>query len=445
MLRRITLLLVLLVVQNSIAQQIITPEKKQKLDEYLAYISKENQGIGEISITENGKEIYGKSFGYENLEEKVENPESLRYQMGSISKSFTAVLLAMLEEEGKLSYDEKLENYFPKIKNSEKITIRQMMNHTSGLNNFAMQYGDSTWLMKKEKKKNILKRIQGEEILFEPREGFEYSNSAYYLLAKIVEKKYKKSYHKVLNEKILKPLKLKETQSYVFHKKTKMDHVAQGYILNDGKWEVVEDFYFPNIVGVGDIVSTTEELNEFFRALFQGELIKKESLDKMLAEGKAPFGLGLMQVFYEKVVSHGHGGDTIGTHSVAVYHPEEDLGLSVVLNGYEYARNPLLIGILDIIFNDKLVLPDFSKFKIEDLTPYLGKYKSEDLPFKVEIYEKDGEIMAQAEGQGAFPITPKNETKFEFIPAGVEMVFDLEKKTFVLHQGGGKFTFQKEE
>ena len=179
-----------------------------KIDDYINYIEKNNQDIGSLSIFKDGKEVYNRSFGQKNVTDLVFNKDT-KYQIGSISKLFTATLIFQLIEKGKLNLNDKLSGFYPQIPNAEKITIKNLLEHSSGLGDYAIVENNPTWLTKKVDEKTIIDEIIKQGVSFEPNEKTQYSNSGYYLLSRILEKKYNSNYYSILENNIIKPLKLK--------------------------------------------------------------------------------------------------------------------------------------------------------------------------------------------------------------------------------------------
>ena len=124
------------------------------------------------------------------------------------------------------------------------------------------------------------------------------------------------------------------------------------------------------------------------------------------------------------------------------YYPTEKMSFSLISNGDNFVQNDIIIGILSIYYKMPFPFPQFMKMDAKELAKFTGTYASKDIPLKITVSEKNGELFAQATGQGAFPLTFKEETTFVFAPAGIEMVFG--EKSFVLIQGGAKFNFTKE-
>ena len=416
----------------------------KKLDDFLDYITKNKQGIGSISIFRKGKEVYQKDFGQNQLPNVKWNSET-GYQIGSVSKLITATMLVQLAEKGKLNIQDKLSKYYPEAPNADKITIESLLNHTSGLGDYVGE--NYQWIFKKSVgDKAIMDTIKAQGVEFQPGEKTRYSNSGYYLLSRILVKIYKKPYNVILKENILSKANLKNTFSVLDNPK----NVFKSYKNEDGKWTEVEDFDFRNCIGLGDIVSTPNDMNLFINALFNGKFVKKETLEKMLPKpgSKLDFGLGIMAVPFYNQVSFGHGGDTAGTHSVVSYSKKEDYSISIVINGEEYPHNALYVGILNIFFNEDFNYPKFEnksemasydgKFK-----KYLGDYTSSDIPLDLKVFVNDDKLFGQGKGQPEFPLELVEKDQFRFEQAGITLTFFPETNKMQLLQNGKTYNFTK--
>lgn len=415
----------------------------KKLDDFLDYITKNKQGIGSISIFRKGKEVYKKDFGQNQLPNVKWNSET-GYQIGSVSKLITATMLMQLAEKGKLNIQDKLFKYYPEVPNADKITIESLLNHTSGLGDYVGE--NYQWIFKAVGDKAIMDTIKAQGVEFQPGEKTRYSNSGYYLLSRILEKIYKKPYNIILKENILSKANLKNTFSVLDNPK----NVFKSYKNEDGKWIEVEDFDFRNCIGLGDIVSTPNDMNLFINALFNGKFVKKETLDKMLPKpgSNLDFGLGIMAVPFYNQVSFGHGGDTAGTHSVVSYSKKEDYSISIVINGEEYPHNALYVGILNIFFNEDF---DYPKFENKSETAsydgkfkkYLGDYTSPDIPLDLKVFVNDDKLFGQGKGQPEFPLELVEKDQFRFEQAGIQLNFFPETNKMQLLQNGKTYNFTK--
>lgn len=422
----------------------LTTEKKVAIDQYLDYLEAENQIIGSVSIAKEGKELYGRHFGQGNLSDKTIEADQLVYQIGSITKLFTAVLIGQLVEKKKLRYDELLQDYFPNIPNADKITLSQMLNHTSGLQGFIVK-DDSLpeWLFEPVLEEEIIEQIVRSGVAFEPGEDLQYSNGAYYLLTKIVEQKYKKTYKEIVTKQILKPLNLSKTNSVAA--KDTYQNIAPAYEKLEA-WTAVTDFYFPNVIGVGDMLSTPQELNRFIHDLFSYKIIKKATLEEMLPTQDAPFGYGIMTIpFYHKQF-YGHGGDTRGTHCVMAYDRPEKVSITYMVNGESFETNDFALGLLSILYDRDFEYPKFTTYVTEasDLASYAGVYGAPNFPLKLTISVEGNQLKAQGTGQPSFILKAVDQHQFEYKAARLEITFVPAYNKMLLTQGGQLVELLKE-
>jgi len=413
-----------------------------KLDDFFNYITQNKQSVGSISIFRKGKEIYKRDFGQDQLP-NVKWDSNTRYQIGSISKLFTAVMLMQQVEKRKLNISDKLSKYYPGVPNADKITIESLLNHTSGLGDYAGEHYQ--WLFKKSVgDKAILDTIKAQGVEFQPGEKTRYSNSGYYLLSRILEKVAKKPYNVLLKENITSKAEINNTFSVLDNPK----NVFKSYENEDGKWKEMEDFDFRNCIGLGDIVSTPNDLNIFINALFNNKFVTKETLEKMMPKPGKPFGLGIMAVPFYNQVSFGHGGDTAGSHSITAYSKKEDYSISMVINGEEFSHNELSIEILNIIYDQDAEYPklDITNNTTSDkgkLNKYIGDYTSPDIPMVLKIFLKEETLFAQGKGQPEFPLELIEKDQFGFEKAGIKISFFPDKNQMQLLQNGKTYNFTK--
>jgi len=417
---------------------------KAKLDSLFDLIESKNQGMGSISLFENGMEVYQKSIGFENVEQGKKATAKTKYRIGSISKTFTATIILQLIEEEKLSLETRIEEYFPELPNASTITVEHMLRHRSGLYNFTSSPAYLEWMEDPKSEEELLEVFKENGTVFEPGEKFEYSNTNYVILSFIAEKIENKSFSKIFDERITKGLQLSDV--YYGGKIGSRDNEAKSYTMQDG-WQVATETDMSIPTGAGAIVSTPTCLNRFFYALFHGGVIKEESL-KQMTTIVDNYGLGLFKIpFYERS-AYGHNGGIDGFQSNASYFEKDGLGVAYISNGTVMALNDILIGVLSIYFGREYALPIFQpaiEVSSDELEKYLGTYSSNDLPLKITISLNGDQLMAQATGQGAFPLEPYEEHKFRFNPARIKIEFIPGDKEMILNQGGGRFEFAKEE
>ncbi len=327
----------------------------KRLDSLFQLLEKNNKYMGSIVISENGKLIYSKSIGYDDVEASKKSDINTRYRIGSISKIFTASLVLKAVEENKINLNQTIDHYFPTIKNANKITVSNLLNHRSGIYDFTNDDSYFDWNTQYQSRAKMTERIAAGEIAFEPDTKGEYSNSNYVLLTYILEDLYQKPYAEILNQKIVKPLKLKST--YYGGKINSANKECYSYSFS-GEWvkSIETDMSIP--LGAGGIVSTPTDLNFFIKNLFAGKIISKEHLNLMKTT-KDKFGMGMFQFPYQDKKIYGHTGGVDRFKSVLAYLPKEKLAIAFCSNGKDYDNNNVLQCVLSAYFNDAFKMPMF--------------------------------------------------------------------------------------
>ena len=415
---------------------------KDKLDLYFQTLENNNKFMGSAAISENGKIVYTKSIGFSDVETKTKANNETKYRIGSISKTFTSGLILKAAEENKLSLDTKISKYFPNIKNADKISIGNLLNHRSGIHSFTNNEDYLNWNTQKKSEKELLKIIEDGGSDFEADSKADYSNSNYVLLSFILEKIYKKPYSEILQEKIIKPIGLKNT--YYGGKINLNNNEANSYTFaGDWKKESETDMSIP--MGAGAIVSTPSDLLQFADALFNGKIISAKSL-QLMETIKDDYGYGLFQMPFGQKKAFGHTGGIDGFTSSFGYFPAEKVAFSFTSNGSNYTNNNIAIAILSAVFNQAYEIPTFKTLDLssKDLDQYLGVYSSKEIPLKITISKNDKTLMAQATGQSAFPLEATDNNIFKFEQAGIVLEFKPTDKKMILNQGGKAYNFEKE-
>ncbi|WP_339889670.1 serine hydrolase domain-containing protein [uncultured Flavobacterium sp.] len=418
-----------------------TQERFQRLDSLLTYLNDNNKFMGSVSLREGNEVVFSKAYGFADEEKKIEATNSTKYKIGSITKTFTATIIMQLIEEKKLRLESKLTKFFPKVQNAEKISIYDLLHHRTGIKDYINQDSLSVEdFASNDLKTVIYNKINNYESIFEPGSQFLYSNSNYYLLGGIIEKLTKESYSSNVDNRIIKKLGLKNTY-YPNGKIDSSKKESYSYIFNGTDWEKSAEWGNNVAFAAGEIISTPDDLTEFMFALFNGKLVKNTSLEAMkdLKEG---YGIALMQFPFGERKFYGHTGGIENFRAVVGYYPNDNLGVSLIVNGDNFNRNDIMIGILSIYYKIPFPFPNFDKIDNSVLSKYTGIYTSPEIPLKITVSIKNGELIAQATGQPSFPLTPKSDTEFVFQTAGIEMVFEENK--FTLKQGGQKFKFTRE-
>ncbi|WKN40758.1 serine hydrolase domain-containing protein [Tunicatimonas pelagia] len=414
-----------------------------KMDSLFAKIDTEKQGMGSVSISKNGEQVYQRAFGYADVAERIPANATTIYRIGSISKTFTSSIIMQLIEEGKLALDTKLSEYFPEVPNADKITIEQMLRHRSGLFNFTSAKDYTKWMEEPKSRDELIQEMIDNGTVFEPGEKAEYSNTNYVLLSYVAEKIDDKDFADILQDRITKPLKLEHT--YYGGKINPEENEARSYTLRDD-WEIATETDMSLPAGAGAIVSNPTDLTTFFNALFTGKVVSEKSLKEMtkLIDN---FGLGLFQIPFYDQRAFGHNGGIDGFQANVGYFPNDSVAVAYTTNGVGMVMNDILIGVLSIYYGRDYDLPDFKpalKLSNKQLKAYLGVYSSPTFPLKVTITKEGSTLMGQATGQPTFALKAYDTHKFKFDPAQLKLEFMPDEDKMVLQQGGGEFEFSRE-
>jgi len=198
----------------ALQMSVVAQDKVRQIDELMSLYHKYQQFNGAVLVADHGKVIYKKGFGPANMEWNIPNEPDTKFRLGSITKQFTAALILQLVEQGKIKLDGKVSDYLPDYRKDTgaRMTIHQLLSHTSGVPNYTAQPGFFANISRNPfKVDDFVKKYASGDLEFEPGAKFNYSNSGYFILGAIIEKVTGKPYEKVLQEKILDPLGMKNT------------------------------------------------------------------------------------------------------------------------------------------------------------------------------------------------------------------------------------------
>jgi CubicO group peptidase (beta-lactamase class C family) len=251
---------------------------------------------GVVLFAEHGKSIYHKAFGFANMKTKQKLDTASIFELASVSKQFTAILIAMLNEEKKLNYDDPIEKYLPGLP-YRNITIRHLLNHTSGLPDYQKlmdEQWDKTKVATNDDIIAYLKKFNPPS-LFKPGEKYLYSNTGYVLLGSIVEKASGEEFITFCRKRIFQPVKMTSTDIRDKAQKALIENFARGYIFVPEKKRYILADSFPSSnytiwlggrKGPGRISSTSSDLLKWDQALYSNKLVSRKAFDEIFASAK---------------------------------------------------------------------------------------------------------------------------------------------------------------
>ena len=264
------------------------------------------------------------------------------FEIGSITKSFTAVTILLLQEKEEISIDDKISKWFPDFEKGDQITVKMLLNHTSGIK-------EMTDILDPDK---VIENVKG-SFNFEPGTAWADTNSDYIIAGLIIEKVTGKKAHEVIREKILDPFKLKNTFMKGYEEYSKNNEVKGHNFNPDGK--IIPYELDRKAWTAGGMVSNAADLFKYADDLFGGKILKEESLKLMLAEtevtggNKIPYGLGVQLStgthgsFYTLAGNASAAKNIAQSHSLLAYYPSDNMK-HVILNNFPDNKDIIVLN-----------------------------------------------------------------------------------------------------
>ncbi|MEH7278737.1 serine hydrolase domain-containing protein [Bacillus toyonensis] len=288
---------------------------------------------GILAKTSEGGKTWSYAAGVADLSTKKPMKTDFRFRIGSVTKTFTATVILQLAGENRLNLDDSIEKWLPGViqgngYDGNQITIRQILNHTSGIVEYARskEIDFFTNTKKSFTAKELVKIGLSMPPEFAPGKGWSYSNTGYVLLGILIEKVTGNSYAEEIENRIIEPLELSNTFLPGNSSVIPGTKHARGYLQPDGASELKDVTYYNPSIGssAGDMISTADDLNKFFSSLLGGKLLKEQQLKQMLTTvptGIAEtggYGLGIYETKLPNGVSiWGHSGGIPGFSTFA--------------------------------------------------------------------------------------------------------------------------------
>ncbi|MEM8888600.1 MAG: serine hydrolase domain-containing protein [Bacteroidota bacterium] len=343
---------------------------RDRIDSLVKYYVEKGEFSGSILVADEGKIIYDQHFGFQELEERTKINSASVFEIASLSKSFSAVLVLKLVQEGKLELDKPLQTYLSSFPYSE-ISIRHLLSHTSGLSErkFFAWAGKNIDPKRTYTNKIILEYLVEEkpELSFPAGTAWEYSNLGYFLLPLLIEEVSSKPFLLCLEQEILIPLKMDQTGVYAQEVKgNEMENYAFGKLYNERDKRFVSAFGMAksdSIYGSVGMLSNTSDLFKWDRALYTNQFLRadlrKEAFTayKLNDGSSAKYGLGwFIHEEKELVERRGkrvdHYGIWPGYESSMVRFIDQDKCLIILSNQSPSAKDQLISQISEMLFSD---------------------------------------------------------------------------------------------
>jgi CubicO group peptidase (beta-lactamase class C family) len=274
---------------------------------------------GTILVSDKGKVIFQRGYGFANFEWKIPNTTSTKFKIGSITKQFTAMLIMQLAEAGQIGLNDKISDYLPYYRKDigTQITINHLLTHTSGLPSlYRKDYPEFEISLRHNpySLREGIQKFRSDDLRSTPGTSYHYTNSGYYILGAIIEKVTGLTYEAILRDKILDPLTMVNTG--VDHYQTILSNRASGHTRNDGKIENVASMDLSVIHAAGAMYSTVEDIYLWDQALYSTQLLSKKYKEMMFRPHLNNYGYGwrvskkyfgsplLENEFFAQVIEH---------------------------------------------------------------------------------------------------------------------------------------------
>jgi CubicO group peptidase (beta-lactamase class C family) len=371
----------------------------KKLDEFINSSSGDFKFNGSVLISKKGEIILQKGYGFQNIEAQLLNNSNTVFQIGSMTKQFTAAVILKLEEAGKLSVQDKLSKYFPGYRYGNKISLENLLTHTSGIYNYtnSIDARDSAIVCNPVDKKLILDAFYDKPLEFKPGTKFSYDNSDYYLLGLIIEKITSKPYEQVVREMIFDPAGM--THSGFNFRNINDSYKAVGYINTDENKPAIAQRWDSTVTyAAGGIYSTTGDLYKWAEAIKNKQILSEKSWKQMFTPHLGNYGYGWWVKNYFDKKYFMHSGVLPGFVSYFTYYPDDDVNIILLQNsstGSSGDGTKLLIlcqGLSAILFNKPYTInKDAVEITLPDsiLEQYVGTYALDKRHLSIVTLEKD--------------------------------------------------------
>ncbi len=394
-----------------------------------------------------GEIVYRGAAGMANLELGVPLEPDMVFEVGSITKQFTAACIMMLADEGKLSVDDPLSKFLPDYPNGENITVAHLLTHTSGI----VSYTDIPEIMETQTRNDrsveeIIEWFRDRPPVFQPGERFAYNNSGYVLLGAIIEEVGGAPYAEFVQERIFTPLGMEN--SYYGSQTRVIPRRAAGYGGEADRYTNAQYLSMTLPYAAGALMSTVDDLYMWNQALHGGKVVSAESYQRMITpfvlnNGEPTdyaYGLVIGDVRGHHTIQH--GGGIFGYLTSAIYLPGEDAFVAVFSNNAASDVGPGFVAskLAAIAVGDPF--PEFSEVMLDEsvLQRYVGVYKIDDEAERVVTVE-DGALYTQRTGGAKLRAFPASETQFYYKQSLSYFEFvmvDVEAAAMLMHQNGAK-------
>ena len=338
------------------------------------------------AVSLNGETVFEKAFGLADLEHNVQNTTQTIFESGSVAKQFTAAALVLLQQDGKLSLDDPVRKYIPELPDyGSPITIRHLLNHTSGLRDWGSVLaltgaGRGERIVNQDLALDVV--IHQRALDFKPGSEYSYSNSGYNLAAIIVERVSKQKFPAFVEERLFKPLGMKSSSWRDDYQRI-VPGRAQAYSRQgNGPWRL--NMPFMNVYGNGGMLTTVGDWMKW-NAMLDSHSLGAPFVNALETRGvlndgrKIAYALGLVVDSYKGLKDVSHGGATAGYQTFLARYPDNKVSVGVMCNGTSPSAGGIAANITEEIFGPfpENTKTETAKVSEDELKKFVGIWRNE--------------------------------------------------------------------
>lgn len=427
----------------------LTTVEQSKVDELFKRWNSNASPGAALGIIKDGKLVYAKGYGMADLEHDIPITDNTIFYIGSVSKQFVTMCLLLLEEQGKLNLDDRVQKYLPDFPEyNAPLTIRNFIHHTSGVRDnltlWSLAGNDVLDHIDKDEMYQLIRRQK--ELNFTPGEQFLYSNSCYFMLALIIEKISGESLQEFAQKNIFAPLGMHSTFFGDDNTRIIKNRAFSYQNVEGGFKNQIMRF---DLVGSGGVYSNVKDLHLWDQNFYNNRLGKGSQalIDKMHTEGmlnngkSSGYAFAVQNQMYRGLRTVSHGGALASYRSFLLRFPDKKLSVIILGNVTPIPIGTLPFSVADVVLEKQLEpLPVTKKastsennieekkneFLVEDTKQYAGTFYSVELDVTYYITEKDNKLYCSIKSKKPFALRAKAQDLFTF--DGLEFRFVRESK-----------------
>jgi len=441
----------LLIISYNLQAQPPAENITNKLNDYLVSAATAYKFNGVALVARKGEVLLHKAYGWKNIVDNTYIDTASIFPILSITKSFTAMVILKLQEENKLSVKDKVSKYLPDFPNGDKISIENLITHTSGLYNYTDDIGeeDSAIVNHPVARKRVLDIFYNKPLSYEPGQGFDYNNSGYYLAGMIIEKVSGKTWEQNIRDLIFDPLKM-NSSGFDFNGLPEKEKVT-GYQFLDAQKEKPYTFVDSTVsYSAGSIYSTTSDMYKWTQAIASRQILSKKSWEYAFKPHASDYGFGfrINNFFKKRYIKH--SGGYPGFVSEFIYYPKEDVTIILLKNTGNYGEDlwPVTMGISCIVFGmpyDLWKRRTEIKLTNEQLREKEGRYGASKI--KVSFKVTDDQLYEILSNGMEFPLLAESEDSFYLQNFNTTVQFKRNNEGIidhvVIHEHGKDYELKK--